>query len=171
MMDFQVLGGSRIRTRFVWLAAGIFATACGRGEPTGDSAAGSGSGATSGETAVAAAPAVPPRPASQRILGRWEFRPPENTPGPVLAIEFAPDALRRFTNGRETSTQQWVIVDETADDVAIEVTQLRHGRSTRDRWRLLDDGRLVHEAAPDIVYVRAADVVELPAEGSAATSP
>lgn len=149
-------GQRRVCVSATLLAFSFAVAACGQERPAETAASGSSRGSVA-ELAVATAPATPPRPASQRILGTWEYQPPTGSVGPVLRIEFAPELLRRSTNGRETSAQQWVIVDETADDVAIEVTQLRHGRSTRDRWRLLDDSRLIHEAAPEVVYTRVAE--------------
>lgn len=127
-----------------------FAHGCGR--PSGPAV--DGSGAT--ETGTAA-PVAPPTPASVRILGQWEVV--ANAPsGPVrLGMRFTETTLARFSSGRMTAELPARVVEETEDSVLIELGEGAgegSGAPLRERFRLIGDDALVHDAVPELVFRR-----------------
>lgn len=106
-------------------------------------------------TAPATAPAPPPVPASSRIQGTWRYAPPDGSVGPTIEIEFGPDGMRRSLSGRHEVLVPYSVGEEGVDFVGLDVAAHGGAPAGRHRWRLLEGDRLVHEAAPQVVYVRA----------------
>ena len=109
---------------------------------------------------------APPTPASTRIRGTFSYEASHGDARVQLGVAFDGGTLVRSTSGAVTSRQPYRVLDEGEDSVLIELVTTDE-RLIRRTFVLLDDDRIVDDAAPDVVYVR---LDEPAADGSGATA-
>ncbi len=157
-----------IRRRLAWfvaLSALVVMAGCSADEPSPAPQV-EGDGEATAPPAPTREVEDPPVPASTRIRGAFAYEASHGDARVQLGVAFDGGTLVRSTSGEVTSRQPYRVLEEGEDRVLIELVAADE-RVVRRTFVLLDDDRVIDDAAPDVVYMRIAPPA---AEGSGTTA-